>query len=96
MKKFSKKEKGTTVTATAAERAKDLEIDRLKMKLGSMQEQNDILKNRVKQCNSNLDTLIVQLKHKEKNIEDQKRQFENDISSLKKALEAEVSLLSNT
>ena len=47
MKKFGKKEKTTTVVSSSSLRQKDLEIDRLNMKLQNSQEQNEFLKSRV-------------------------------------------------
>ena len=72
-------------------RSRDLELERMKVKVASLEEQNEFLKNRVKQCNNNLDTLIGQLKFKENTFEESKKVYEAEILLLKKSLKNEVS-----
>lgn len=75
-------------------RSRDLELERMKVKVSSLEEQNEFLKNRVKQCNNNLDTLIGQLKFKEGTFDDSKKVYETEITLLKKSLKNEVNYTS--
>lgn len=77
------KKRGTT-------RGSNLETERLRVKISSLEEQNTHLKNRVKQSNNNLDTLIGQLKYKEKSFEDQRKVYEAEITLLKNKIQAQV------